>query len=754
MGFLNNIQSMVSKSKEVVLSSFVGGLSSEQDIKNRLPITPDWFLNPIFGQPRGVNFYELRQYASAPWVQMVIQTIKKEITNISTDLVNVDEDDETKYDKEIKIIEEFFDSINSNDEQLTDMMAAAIDDVAKIDSGVWVKVFSEDSFHKQQVNIVNELGDITGQEVTTVLKPFGQRTLTQLWYADGASFTKQVDPYRRLQAYFQYSYKKPMQKPKQFFPEEIAWMQLNKRTESIYGFSPLQSAQQIVELMIQSTRWNKDYFKNNAVPDGIIGLVNSNPDSFNAFSKRWKKEVQGKAHKLMFHNTEVNFQPLTGVAKDMEWLEGQKWFMHMIFAVYGVSPQEAGFHENTNNGNTSGQERVTVRNAIKPYLTMFERVINRQIIPELLQDKHPKIKFKFSPEDHDQEKILFENSMKEIQAGTLTVNEYRRQRGRDSVEWGDTPVSMQFGDNADDDESIDNDVSESNRTSGSSASKPAPDGNVTKPEEGGKKDKKLKKQDSFPEAESYQLFLKEHISKWGEKVIQSLGEVNLTKSGTINQLTYKHTYKKGFSDFVNNLMQGITTTGFFKQISQFVKQNMAVGLVEAEDELNLDIGAGPLFSSTVQHLAQQQLDGYMINGHKWHGIKGVADDVRNDILKLVEDNVRNKVTVSDTAKEINIYFDNVSTIQSRRIARTETTRFLNEGKLTGFKESGVQGLKTYKAVGDSHTSEQCKRLDAKYRYNGISFDAEFTDDVTGNTWQYPPTHCNCRCRIGFQRQDS
>jgi len=755
MGIINNIQNMLSKSKEVALSSFISGLGSDQDVQNRLPITPDWFLNPVFGQPRGLNFYELRQYAASPWVQMVIQTIKKEITNIPIDIVNVDEEDDTKYEKETTLIMNFFDKINSNDEELMDMIAAAVDDVAKLDSGVWVKVFTEESYELTQAEIINELGEKTGVDEVTVLKPFGQRELKEIWYADGGTFTKQVDPYRRLQAYFQYSYKKPMQKPKQFFPAEIVWMQLNKRTDSIYGMSPLQSAQQIVELMIQSTRWNKDYFKNNAIPDGIIGLVNSNPESFASFKKNWKKEVQGKPHRLLFHNTDVNFQALTGQAKDMEWLDGQKWFMHMIFAVYGVSPVEAGFHENVNQGNTSGQERVTVRNAIKPYLTLFERMINRQILPELLQDERPKVKFKFLPEDHDQEKILFENSMKEIEVGTLTVNEYRRMRGRDAVEGGD--VSRNSTTQNEDDE-FDNSFGGSDNSSNSSSTTADTDGDSKpKKQQGGKEDKPQKKvlikskDNPYPEAESYETFLSHKFNDWETKVIQALSEVNLTKSGSINQLTYKNLHQKSFSDFVNKLLQGVTSQGFLKGITKVVKQSMHIGLSEAEDELNIDIGSGVMFDNQVQALSNQQLTGYMINGNQWHGIKGVADDIRNDVLKLVEDNVRNKVTLSDTTKEIQQLFKGVESTQARRIARTETTRFLNEGKLSGFKDSGIKGLKTYKAVGDSHTSEQCKRLDAKYRHAGIGYEDVFSDDKTGQQFEYPPTHVNCRCRIGFQR---
>jgi len=439
MGFFDTVWKNFSEGRP--LSMFAGDVpTSMDDLKNKLPVNPDWLLSPIYGQPRKANVVELRNFSQSSWVQMVLNTIKREISIIPFELRNVDKDDTNTYDKEKKLVEEFFFNINSNGEGLYDMLQAVINDIGEIDAGIWVKVFSQDSYERSVVETHDALGNVSGTEERLVLKPIGKRKLKELWYGDGGTFLKQTDPYRRLKGYYQYSFKKPLAAPKYFEPDEVCYFMMNRRSYSTYGFSPLQSVQQVVELLIQSTRWNKDFFKNNAIPDGLMTLPNISKEGLDKFKEGWNKQVKGKPHKFVFHNVAgAEFKSFMTNARDLEFLDGQKWFFHLIFGAYGLSPVEAGFHENVNQGNQAGQERVTVRNALRPYLKLFERHLYKSILTDLLGVEKPPFKLEFVPEDHAQEKIGFDNDMVEIDKGSLTINEYRISRGRDIVSWGDAP---------------------------------------------------------------------------------------------------------------------------------------------------------------------------------------------------------------------------------------------------------------------------------------------------------------------------
>ena len=723
MSFWTNLKSAFAIDKE--LGAFNANMNDGTE--GKLPVHTEWFFSARLGQPRKIDFNEIRTFGRSPWVQMVLNTIKKEITTIETNIVNSDDKDEGSYDAEKKLVSEFFDNINTEDETLLDLCSQTITDVGEIDAGVWVKVYSLDSYEEREVEQVNERGAVVGKTMDMFLKPLGQRTLLQVRPADGATFLKQIDVYRRLMAYFQYSFKNPRSSPRRFEKDEVVYMMMNKRPYSIYGFSPIQSVQQILQILIQATRWNKDYFKNNAIPEGIIGLPGANKESMEKFARYWQKSVKGKPHKLIYHNTDAKFTSFSISAKDMEFLGGMKWYYHLIFAQYGLSPIEVGFYENVNQGNQAGQERVSVRNALKPYMSMLEHAVNTCLIPEILQMENPPIKWQFEPADHAQEQIEFEHNMVEIEKETLTVNEYRKLRGRDPVEWGDEPKAppqpMGIAPNNDDD------------VDPKEESKPKPKDENPKPNQ---KSLEIEAgEDIIEEAKDYGDFYEKVVDKWERKTLAALKDIPLNKM-------YDPEAIKTFGEFVSNMMNGITVNPFMGKIRKFIKESLVAGMRSAEEELDVDIGFTSGFGDKLKALEKQQLDGYMLpDGKQWHGIKGATKELQLKILKSVESDVQNKATRTEMTDNIKDIFEGSTTAQAKMIARTETTRFVNEGKLTAYKESGVDGLKAWASVIDDRTSDIDKRLHAKYFDKGIPLDDPFIDDVTGKNFHYPPSHPNC-----------
>lgn len=436
MGFVDNI-------KKILNPEFYGWTTSSQSVEGNLPVYPEWFFTARIGQPRSINVLEVRNFARSPWVQMVMNTQKREMSIIDWDIVPVDEDDNIdSLQEDIDKCKEYLQMINSDGETIDDLHSMLVTDLGEIDAGTLVNVFSDDSYEEVTEPVYDEQGREIDTTTRLKLKPLGGRTLLETRSADGSTFLKQVDIYRRLIAYYQYSFKNPRTNPKRFEPDEVIYYYMNKKSYTLYGFSPVQSVLQVIETLMQATRWNKDFFKNNAVPDGIISLPNASPEALQNFKRSWENTVKGKPHKLIWQNSDAKFESFMKSARDMEWLEGQKWYFHLVFAAFGVSPVEAGFHENVNQGNQAGQERITVKNAIKPLLTLFENMINKRIIPEILQQEKPRIKFVYKPKEHVEEQIEFEQDTKLIEQGVLTINEYRKSKGWEPVEWGDVPMSI------------------------------------------------------------------------------------------------------------------------------------------------------------------------------------------------------------------------------------------------------------------------------------------------------------------------
>jgi HK97 family phage portal protein len=411
------------------------------DLQGKQAVYPAWFFSATYGQPRGIDINELRTFSKSSWVQMVLTTIKKEVSNIPWEVVNADEEDKTDYSEQIKTVTDFLNNINLNNDTIEDINSELVTDIGEIDAGVLNLVYSNDSYEMGKYPIYDATGKIVGGYPMPILKEFGKRQLVAVKTADGGSMLKQVDLHKNILGYYQYSFKSPVQNPTPFQREEIVYLSLNKRPYSIYGFSPIESVQQVLELLIQGTRWNKDFFKNGAIPDILVSLPKLDTEELKKLRRIWDNQFKGKPHPVGFINWAIDqVVKLNNTNKDMEWLEGQKWYYHLVFACCGVSPSEAGFFESSNQATDENQSRVTIRNAVKPYMKILERAINQRIIKEILQEENPKIKFKYFPKDHAEEKIEFEQNMKKLENGVMTINEYRALEGKDSVEWGDEPL--------------------------------------------------------------------------------------------------------------------------------------------------------------------------------------------------------------------------------------------------------------------------------------------------------------------------
>ena len=376
-----------------------------------MPFLHTWFWTASLGMPRRANITELRQYAKSVWIQMVINAIKKQVMICDWNIVPSDEEDETDYSKDIEKVITLLKFPNKNKDTFGDLWARYLHDVLEIDAGVIYK----------------------GRN--------GAGELVELYTYDGSRFLYDIDDHGRTQGYYQYSYKFPKNKPLYFEPEEIIYGKLGHNNEYYpYGWSPLQSITQEIEVMIQATRYNKEFFQNNAVPDVFVNIKMAQ-DELERFKTYWDQQVKGKPHKMAFTNAEeIDVKPLSISNKDMEWLKGQEWYHHAIFAAYGLSPQEVGYYDGSSRATGESQERITIKNAIKPYLNHIADKINREIIPDVVF--HDKIKFEWFAKDDAAEKIEHDQMMAKLTANVITINEVRAKEGLDPVEWGDQPMMM------------------------------------------------------------------------------------------------------------------------------------------------------------------------------------------------------------------------------------------------------------------------------------------------------------------------
>jgi hypothetical protein len=135
-----------------------------------------------------------------------------------------------------------------------------------------------------------------------------------------------------------------------------------------------------------------------------------------------------------------------------------------------------------------------------------------------------------------------------------------------------------------------------------------------------------------------------------------------------------------------------------------------------------------------------------LKDYNFNLIKDLSKEMENDLRSSLERLYMNNAGSSQIKEEISKIFDKGNN-RAKVIFRTETDRLDNIGKLEAAKQSPLDLKKALRIVDDERTTPLCKRLNKKYEDNPIELNEKFVDNVTGESWESPPFHCNCRSGI-------
>jgi HK97 family phage portal protein len=682
-----------------------------------------WFYAPQLGQPRGgTPVSVMRQFAQTPQVAMCIKTIIDEIGGIPYSIVPKKgfEDsfnEQTKYD-----IEEFLRYPNRNGESFNTIVKALLKDILEIDAGVIVKTFSNYGREKNYsfTSYIAKDGeyptvDIMAKALTTRAK------LSEIYCRDAGTFVINPNEFGILPedkpSYFQYSWLNHSAKPLPFFKREIVYFNSTPRSNSPYGWSPIESIFMVLESLNNAVRFNKKSFEENAIPDGALSVIGADKDALQRFIHQWKNDVKGKPHKLVIFNEDMKFTSFHNTNKDMEWLEGQKYYQRLVWAMYGVTPDELGFTETSNRSVGESQSRVFVRRAIKPFLNLLETKITEDIIAEFYDGEiECEIKWNWVDQALEHEEQL--QQREDVKTGILTINEVRLGRGLAPVSWGDeNPNQKQLFGGFDFGEK-------------SLKKKITPDLELPFKEPTGTK---------WEEWADYGDFLGGYFNSLDKQVMKIFDEeMTTTFKGQNIQL------KKDWGGFLAKITSLFAASGLKDQIEKYIKKTWVSALDEVEDSLNIQIGVGDSDRVLINQFTEQQTEGYVLpDGTKWLGIQGVNDKIQTQIGDIVEKGVTTGLSVDEVRKNIELKLDTTRN-HAMMIARTETNRIRNRAHLGAYMKVNIPGQIKWDAHLDNRTSEVCEELDGKKVNPGDLF---VTAD--GQEFAYPPAHVNCRSRIVF-----
>lgn len=425
-------------------------------------VLTQWFHRAPFGQPRGVDLVTLRKLAESPFITMCKEARIDQVTSLPWDVVPLDPDGSR--DKNCEDAYEFLRNPNQNQESFGHVMRSFLNDILDLDAGVLVKTFSgtmqeteyevpetlKNSFDYQwEGETVKKLQPqrytlkrVNGRLLKQV--PQGGARLEEFFSRDGGSFVKDVDQYGITYGYWQYTYKYPAPAPIPFSDREIVYGMMSPRSFGPYGFSPLQSLQRILNVLVTQTLHAEKFYGEGGVPPGILALMNMDLSQFKIWQAYFYEEVAGNPHRIPMINPGmggdakwISFSP---TQKDIQFLESQEWWLKVVAGVMKVNFNELGITDTVNRATSEEQSQIFQRRSIRPLLDLIEWIINLEIMQELWAMGMSGTKFKFIPEADSFEKSRRATiHTQQATLGLKTINEIRKEEGDEPVEWGDMP---------------------------------------------------------------------------------------------------------------------------------------------------------------------------------------------------------------------------------------------------------------------------------------------------------------------------
>jgi len=714
---------------------------------------PNFFYKPPFGYPRYKDLSYFRQLAASIYVDMCETAIIDEVCAVDWGIVAEDEDGNELVgkEKEIEIVRSFFNNPNTNPESWEMIVRMMLPDLLEINSGIMVKVFN---MFGQMVEIVSRdgmaftknpdvYGMYTNRAELIMIKDIaeeGSEGMQSVYPAIQGYLTE--GQARDDGAYFQYGFNTGA-RPVPFGKREIVWFEKKLRTDDLYGRSAMEVLAKTVQTLVYAVEHNLEYFSDNSIPPGVLGLEGMSTPDMKAFAQQWI-ESQKKSddlgnwkkvfHKLAMVNKMPKFERMGFTNAELELIESQKWWSKMVWAAFGITATELGFVEDAKgSANQIVQSSIAKKRIIYPILRLIEYYVNTQIIPEFGFEG---IKYKYKIFDVDEETKKWGLYKLQTEAGLRSVNEVRSTEGLDDVEWGDEAPNKW---NANQGMNVNmNDPRAQEYDRMNNQNQQERDRQLNKPKKPVVSDGKPKKEEKAldtntpltlrPGEEMGDKKLKKEIIDLLNKNKKKIIEVLETQKADDQLIKIK-----GIDD-IPKMIKKIFELFSLKEISdKIIRSQFSSGWDESEKRIDQNV---PFNEKALQFLQD----------HTFDNIKGMTEEISNDLKAELERGIINGEGITKLKERVSNVF-NVGENRAEMIARTETNRAENNGKLLAMKGSGLDYDKKWVSTEDDRTSDLCKHLDGQI----VGLDENFHYGKWSG--QAPPAHVDCRSTIVFIKKE-
>lgn len=501
-------------------------------------------------------------------------------------------------------------------------------------------------------------------------------------------------------------------------PEEVVYIRrIDPLDPYTGGYSPAMAGAVSIDTWENASNWNKNFFKNSAIPEGVLKTDQSLTETqLKQLKEAWESEYGGVANakRTAILQKGLSYEQIQVSPKDMDFVNLKQSSRDEILAMYRVPRTVVGITDDVNRANAETTDYVFSKRVVAPRMQKFVNALNEFYLPKF--NMHGSYEFDFIDPTPQDQQSTFTNNQIGIQSGFMTQNEARAEIGLDPVKGGDTLyIPFNFmpstGAGTNDKKDLSQKVYIQVPAEKKTVEEKKLNKDVIEPEKVTRQNNRVGQMTGVQQA-FYASYFKEQ-GAWVSKKIKGVG-------------------KKGIEqDYFEVTVDSDEWRMWLEKLGDPVTEHalnaLIIGANDSFEELGLP---NSKFSLTEEAKA-------WIKEYVAKEIKFVDDYTRGAIRDMVYAGTENRLGSDAIASQILQTFDEFSAYRAERIARTETASSYSQGTLFGYKESGLVKQVYWKTAGDGKVSDLCRANEAQ---GPIKIGSVFS---SGN--QTPPSHPNCRC---------
>lgn len=531
---------------------------------------------------------------------------------------------------------------------------------------------------------------------------------------------------------------------KTYQPDQIVHIKTPNPSNPYRGYGAVEAAAATIDLDWLTTDLSKKFFQNGAITNFILSTEGKlQEEQLKRLKAEFKSAYGGSknAFKTMILGGGLKPTTIQSSNKDMEFLAQLEWYRDKIMVLFGNTKASIGIVDDVNRASHESSMIAWKRNSVKPEMESIVNALNEYLVPRYGDN----LILGFSDPIPEDRNAILEEVKIAVEAKLISRNEARAMLDYDEVpgeEHDAVPIPGQIP------AALQNvDVPKILRQRG--WYKKLKDYRVYK--EIGKdlaKAKLAKKKRNEvvtvksvePEARIHNRLTNEQVNEYVDKQLGAVEQVEKRFQNKVEQfvLDVKEEALKNYPE---------------KQPKQYSK-----ALIDEEEYLvKAQLDFAPLLKDIAIIAGNEAIDlidekaqyfGFDYEATIRANVKKFTESMlqteQDKMVEIIKQGLDEGLSIPNIRRNMSDAFDNLSKVQSERIARTEVIRASNEAAVDAWRESGVVEGKQWLTTEDGREDADCAELNGKIVWNlGGDFYQKEGEFDNGD----PPLHPNCRCVV-------